>query len=152
MTKEKTIDWKPKDGERYYYIDEDLTPYFCTYNSYTDENDSCCSFGNCFKTEYEAEKVAKYLRENFKKIIKKDLGIESAELDFEDCSKINDFYCIEEDFIVVYKNKHYSKDYDIYLAMIGNCFDTQEDAKKVAKYLKENFNDIKREVFDSNED
>lgn len=56
--------WKPIKGQRYYYVALEATPYISSHIWRNDAiDDSHYQFKNCFKTEEEAQVVAKKIKE-----------------------------------------------------------------------------------------
>ena len=55
--------WKPSNGERYYYIDNDFCAYYTSNTTPTDTR--VIQAFNCFKTENEAKETARDLKTLF---------------------------------------------------------------------------------------
>jgi hypothetical protein len=54
--------WKPKEGDKYYYIDVDGEVDFSTFDSGVGFKLRTIEIGNCFETAEEAEKAAEELK------------------------------------------------------------------------------------------
>ena len=54
--------WKPKEGDKYYYIDVDGEVDFSTFDSGVGFKHRTIEIGNCFETAEEAEKAAEELK------------------------------------------------------------------------------------------
>ena len=124
--KGKNEKWIPKEGETYYFLDEEL--YFdwkCFDNDDTDE--AILKYSKIFKTEEEAQEYADYLK------ARKEYSYEFSKEEWEDASilkhviyldTINQDIFIESTSIQYYMNSIY--------------FKTREDAEKfINKYKKQ---------------
>ena len=60
----KSKDWKPKKGDKYYYISNAGFIFHCAYNEDNEEfiDKANISMGNCFKTEEEAKHMVEKLK------------------------------------------------------------------------------------------
>lgn len=60
----KSKDWKPKKGDKYYYISNTGFIFHCAYNEDNEEfiDKANISMGNCFKTEEEAKHIVEKLK------------------------------------------------------------------------------------------
>lgn len=60
----KSKDWKPKKGDKYYYISNTGFIFHCAYNEDNEEfiDKANISIGNCFKTEEEAKHMVEKLK------------------------------------------------------------------------------------------
>jgi hypothetical protein len=60
----KLQEWKPKNGECYYFIDDRGTIIASMWNKYGERKDNLrYEFGNCFRTTQEAEAVSNKIKE-----------------------------------------------------------------------------------------
>lgn len=61
-TKTEKLQWKPSKGERYFFVGDNGMVNF-TYAEYDEVDEDYYKFGNCFRTEKQAEKALEKVKQ-----------------------------------------------------------------------------------------
>lgn len=137
--------WKPKKNKKYWYVDTDFT-VSKAYNKYMLIKNSRIDAGNCFKTFYEADRIAKKL-----KVIKQlqDFASAAGDINWENIEQHK--YYIDYDYN--------SRKVEISHSILFVCtrvlpfniyFTSYEAAKKAIEFVGEE--KIRRYYFDIDEE
>ena len=124
--KEKNEKWIPEEGDRYYFIDEELNVDWQWFDN-DDTDEAIFKYNKVFKTEEEAQEYADYLK------ARKEYSYEFSKEEWEN-KKIAKHYIIydyETGRLKIYSN-FYMK------VMNKTCFKTEEKAQEfLNKYKKQ---------------
>lgn len=142
----KSKDWKPKKGDKYYYISNTGFIFHCAYNEDNEEfiDKANISMGNCFKTEEEAKHMVEKLKV-IHELQKFAYENNEKEIDWNDAKQYKQFliYDIEHKKVCIdYKTYVKSEPFNIY-------FTSFDIAKKAIKTIGEDR--IKKYYFDIEE-
>lgn len=142
----KSKDWKPKKGDKYYYISNTGFIFYCAYNEDNEEfiDKANISMGNCFKTEEEAKHIVEKLKV-IHELQKFAYENNEKEIDWNGAKQYKHFlrYDVDDKEIYIDSSIYYkSEPFNIY-------FTSFDIAKKAIKAIGEDR--IKKYYFDIEE-
>lgn len=139
----KSKDWKPKKGDKYYYISNTGFIFHCAYNEDNEEfiDKANISIGNCFKTEEEAKHMVEKLKV-IHELQKFAYENNEKEIDWNNKTQYKYYlvYATEDEELYV--------DYAVYCKreLLNIYFTSSDIARKAIKTIGENR--IKKYYFD----
>lgn len=122
----KAEKWRPKEGERYYFVNYCGIVSWYEYDDYNTDNTMIKNIKNVFKTKEEAEEYREYIK------VKKEYSTEFTTKEWEN-RNITKYYIYLD-----YANKKLYQSCNCFIKYMNATYFTEENAEKfIKKYEKQ---------------